>query len=453
MNLITPAEDEIIFTVSELNLNIKNYLESNYFNIWVSGEISNFSSPSSGHFYFVLKDNSQIRCAFFKKKQRFLNIKPFDGMQVLVRGTLSLYTERGDYQLIIDQLLLQGEGALKKQFELLKKKLEAQGLFDLKNKKPIPKNIKTLGIITSGTGAALQDVLSVLKRRWPLINILVYDSQVQGEQAPGQLIKSIIQANQDNCCECLLLTRGGGSLEDLWAFNDENLALAIFNSVLPIVSAVGHEIDFSISDYVADLRAATPSAAAELLSPDGEGMLREIKLKLARAEQLIFSKFNYSKQNLLNLNQRCRLPINQIDFLRSKINFLTQKLSPLVFNNLQNAKNSREKNFLKLRNLDPRIILLTQQEKLKNLNKNLEAEILKILNLKQRLFEHSFNSLDKLGPMNILRRGYAIAQDENNHVLTQASEDLLGQEIKIQLEKGILRCLVTASFNKDFTQN
>ncbi len=441
INLISPSEDEIIFTVSDLNLNIKNYLESNYSNIWISGEISNFSSPSSGHFYFVLKDHkAQMRCAFFKQKQKFLNIKPFDGMQVLIRGTLSLYPERGEYQLIVDQLLLQGEGALKKQFELLKKKLEAQGYFDLNNKKPIPKAIKTLGIITSGTGAALQDVLSVLKRRWPLMSILVYDAQVQGEQAPGQLIKAIYTANQDQLCECLLLTRGGGSLEDLWAFNDENLAMAIFNSNLPIVSAVGHEIDFSISDYVADLRAATPSAAAELLSPDGEGILREIQLKLARAEQAVFSKINLSKHNLSSLNQRCRGPIDHIDFLRSKINYLSQKLPNLISNYFKAAQNSREQNFLKLKNLDPRIILLTQQEKLKNLNKNLDAEVLKIFNLKQNQFLNLFNSLDKLGPMNILRRGYAIAQDEHHHVLTEASPDLIGQKIRIQLEKGVLVC-------------
>lgn len=445
MYALVPAEDEIIFTVSDLNLNIKNYLESNYFNIWISGEISNFSSPSSGHFYFVLKDGNsinpaQIRCAFFKQKQKFLNIKPFDGMQVLIRGTLSLYPERGEYQLIVDQLVLQGEGILKKQFELLKKKLEAQGYFDLKNKKPIPKNINTLGIITSGTGAALQDILSVLRRRWPLINIMVYDAQVQGEQAPGQLIKAIGQANQDNLCECVLLTRGGGSLEDLWAFNNESLATAIFNSKLPIVSAVGHEIDFSISDYVADLRAATPSAAAELLSPDGEGILREIQLKIARAEQAVCSRIHLSKQNLLNLNQRCRGPIDHINFLKSQLNYLSQKLSPLIFNQLKNVQNSREQNFLKLKNLDPRIILLTQQEKLKNLNKNLEAQVLKIFNLKQNQFLNFFNSLDKLGPMNILRRGYAIAQDKNQHVLTRASPDLIGQEIKIQLENGVLRC-------------
>jgi len=441
MNVISPSEDEIIFTVSDLNLNIKNYLESNYSNIWISGEISNFSSPSSGHFYFVLKDHkAQMRCAFFKQKQKFLNIKPFDGMQVLIRGTLSLYPERGEYQLIVDQLVLQGEGALKKQFELLKKKLEAQGYFDVKNKKPIPKNIKTLGIITSGTGAALQDVLSVLKRRWPLMNILVYDAQVQGEQAPGQLIKAITQANQDQLCECLLLTRGGGSLEDLWAFNDENLAMAIFNSNLPIVSAVGHEIDFSISDYVADLRAATPSAAAELLSPDGEYFIKNMRLKVAQISQLLNSKMNLLKQELAQLNQRCQGPLNQIHFFKSQNHYLTQRLDFLMQSYLKLLKNKQVQLNLKLKNQDPKNILLAQQEKLKNLNKNLEAGLNKNLMFKKNQFQNLLTSLDHLSPLTILKRGYAIAQDENRHVLNQALPELIDQKIRVQLSQGVLVC-------------
>ncbi len=443
MNVISPSEDEIIFTVSDLNLNIKNYLESNYSNIWISGEISNFSSPSSGHFYFVLKDHkAQMRCAFFKQKQKFLNIKPFDGMQVLIRGTLSLYPERGEYQLIVDQLVLQGEGALKKQFELLKKKLEAQGYFDVNNKKPIPKAIKTLGIITSGTGAALQDVLSVLKRRWPLMNILVYDAQVQGEQAPGQLIKAITQANQDQLCECLLLTRGGGSLEDLWAFNDENLAMAIFNSNLPIVSAVGHEIDFSISDYVADLRAATPSAAAELLSPDGEYFIKNMRLKVAQISQLLNSKMNLLKQELAQLNQRCQGPLNQIHFFKSQNHYLTQRLDFLMQSYLKLLKNKQVQLNLKLKNQDPKNILLAQQEKLKNLNKNLEAGLNKNLMFKKNQFQNLLTSLDHLSPLTILKRGYAIAQDENRHVLNQALPELIDQKIRVQLSQGVLVCEV-----------
>ena len=413
---------DLIFTVKELNNQIKNYLEQNFSNIWVTGEISNFSCPSSGHMYFTLKDSgAQIRCAFFKQKQWGLKLKPFDGMQVLVRGKLSLYSERGDYQLILDQVNLQGEGALQQEFELLKKKLSAQGYFDESTKKPIPKHIKTLGIITSATGAALQDILSVIQRRWPFLSIIIYDAQVQGAEAPAQLIKALNYANQDKTCDCLLLTRGGGSLEDLWAFNNENLCLAIFQSSIPIISAVGHEIDFTLSDFVADLRAATPSAAAELLTPDRQEIMRQIHNNISICRNLILNKiFNYY-QNHKNLYKK---------LLQSSLYALDKN------------KNHYQLLNFKLKHLDPAELIKKTQDSHQRLNTALYKIINTNLSNQKLKLENLIHKLELLGPINILKRGFSIAQTKTGHIITRAADVEINQEIDLHLSEGKITCTV-----------
>ena len=274
-------------TVSQLNRQAKTLLEQGLAQLWVEGEISNIARPASGHVYFTLKDKSaQIRAAFFRQRQRGPTISLKDGDQVLVYGRVSLYEARGDYQLIVEQIEPAGEGALKRQFEVLKKKLAAEGLFDEDRKQELPELPTRIGVITSPTGAAIRDIVSILGRRFPSIPLVIYPSAVQGDAAPQELITALATAIRRAECDVLILARGGGSLEDLWAFNDEQLARAIAESPIPIVSAVGHEVDFTIADFVADLRAPTPSGAAELVVPDREDWLRVVQSLAMRISRL-----------------------------------------------------------------------------------------------------------------------------------------------------------------------
>jgi exodeoxyribonuclease VII large subunit len=302
---------EPIYSVSQLNQEIRDFLENQIMPLWITGEISNFACPSSGHWYFTLKDaQASIRCALFKPKSRGIQTIPENGAQVLLHGRVSLYAPRGDYQFIADYFEAAGDGLLQKKFNLLKEKLLLEGLFEAAHKKPIPKWPKTIGVVTSPTGAAIHDILNILKRRFPLINIIVYPTAVQGASAAAEITRAIHTANQQKLCDVLIVGRGGGSLEDLWPFNEEIVARAIFNSQLPIVSAVGHEVDTTIADFVADLRAPTPSAAAELLSPDQaelsqtlEKIYARLKYLLTQTTQNITQQLDHYEQKLLRAIQ------------------------------------------------------------------------------------------------------------------------------------------------------
>lgn len=286
---------EPIYSVSQLNQEIRDFLENQVMPLWITGEISNFACPSSGHWYFTLKDaQASIRCALFKPKSRGITAIPENGAQVLLHGRVSLYTPRGDYQFIADYLEAAGDGLLQKKFNLLKEKLLQEGLFEAIHKKPLPKWPSTIGVVTSPTGAAIHDILHVLNRRFPMINIIIYPTSVQGASAAAEITQAIQTANKQNDCDVLIVGRGGGSLEDLWPFNEEIVARAIFNSELPIVSAVGHEVDTTIADFVADLRAPTPSAAAELLSPDQIELRQTLEKTYARLKNLL----NQTAQNI-----------------------------------------------------------------------------------------------------------------------------------------------------------
>lgn len=302
-----------IYTVSQFNQAIRSFLEENIAPLWINGEISNFACPSSGHWYFTLKDaTASVRCAFFKPRARGIKFTPENGMHVLLHARASLYEARGEYQLIVDDMEPVGDGLLQKKFEQLKEKLFREGLFDETQKKPLPIFPKTLGVITSPTGAAIHDILHVLQKRFPLLNIILYPTSVQGIQAAGEIVQAIQIANLRNECDVLILGRGGGSLEDLWSFNEEKVAQAIYNSHIPIISAVGHEVDFTISDFVADARAPTPSAAAAMATPDQtqlsqtlkhlyqrlcarhpEQILKENIQTVDKLEQNLYRSFNY----------------------------------------------------------------------------------------------------------------------------------------------------------------
>ncbi|MFA6037855.1 MAG: exodeoxyribonuclease VII large subunit, partial [Legionellales bacterium] len=316
-----------IHTVSSLNQSARLLLEEGLGTVWVEGEISNFVRASSGHIYFSLKDaNAQVKCAYFKGRKNQQN-NWAQGMQVLACARVSLYEPRGDYQLIVEYVEEAGLGALQKAFEVLKAKLQAEGLFASEHKKSLPAYPKCLGVITSPTGAAVKDILHVLERRYPILPVIIYPTLVQGTSAAAQITKAIKLANQQQRCDVLIVARGGGSLEDLWPFNEEIVAKAIFESKIPIISGVGHEIDFTIADFVADVRAPTPSAAAELASPDGEALLGYLEQMESRLTQRMLHRIAFIQQRLLGLTQRLRHPRERLQFFAQKLDEQSHRLA------------------------------------------------------------------------------------------------------------------------------
>ena len=307
--------DMMVFTVYEVSLHIRQVLETSLEPLYISGEISNFTHHSSGHMYFNLKDpNATLRCTFFKGANYSLKFKPEDGMQVICFGKITLYEKGGTYNLNVSSMQLSGQGDLARQFELLKQKLDAEGLFDSSHKKALPKYPERIGIVSSPTGAAIQDIMNILRRRFP-VKVFLYPAVVQGNEAPPQLIDGLQFFNTEMPVDLIIITRGGGSQEDLWAFNDEKLARAIFASRIPVISAVGHEIDFSISDFVADHRAPTPSAAAELAVPDKTELLAYLEV-LSKRIDLIFKRDLQRKAEVLRsaeLIHRSMHPQDKID--------------------------------------------------------------------------------------------------------------------------------------------
>ncbi len=411
-------EGELIFSVSELNNTSRQILESHFGQIYVGGEISNLSQPASGHQYFSLKDNrAQVRCAWFRGKQ--LQSAPLrDGMQVIVRATVGLYPDRGDYQLIVEQVIDAGHGLLMQQFEALKNKLAQQGLFSEAHKQSLPAWISSVGVITSDTGAALQDILTVLKRRFPAIAVIVYASQVQGEQASKQLMQAIAYANRHDVCGALILARGGGSLEDLWAFNDEALAQAIYNSQIPIVSAVGHEVDFTIADFVADKRAPTPSAAAELVSPDQSALQQTLRGFQVRLQQMVQQRLRHYQNQLEHLSKRLRHP-------RQILQDQAQRLDMVM---------------LRFNRLSPQLFC-QQKQQLDAVDKRLILIIKSQLVEKQQTLAGLAQILDALSPLATLSRGYAIVQKIDGSIVINASQVKPLESIDITLAQGKIHCI------------
>lgn len=401
-----------IFTVSKLNGLARSVLEKEIGQIWLSAEISNFVAASSGHWYFTLKDSrAQIKAAMFKGANRRVQQKPKEGNKVLVRANLSLYEARGDYQLIVEHLEPEGEGQLKQQFELLKVKLAAEGLFAQQYKQVLPETILRVGIITSATGAALHDMLTVMKRRNPAIQVVIYPTQVQGETASTQICKAIQVANNRSEVDVLLVGRGGGSLEDLWCFNLEDVARAIFASKLPIVSAVGHEIDVSMADFVADIRAPTPSAAAELVSRDQSELFNTVEYLQEKLHKLIANRLKeagYQQQVIVQKLQQ-QHPRNQLQQQFQNVDRLHTSLSNNFERRLHLAKNSSEQLVNRLHLLSPKHLLLEQQQKSQTLQTRLQQSVQQLLNGKQQKLAANAHLLNTVSPLGTLSRGYSIS--------------------------------------------
>ncbi len=445
MTITDISQTQEIYTVSRLNREVRFLLEGSFPSIWIEGEISNFAAPNSGHWYFSLKDAlAQVRCAMFRPQNRKLGFTPKDGTHVLVKARISLYEGRGEFQLLIEHLEEAGEGRLRQQFEALKKRLLEAGLFDSARKKPIPTLPKSLGVITSPTGAAIRDILSVLNRRFPCVPIIIYPTLVQGESAAPNIVKAIQTANRRNECDAIILARGGGSLEDLWPFNEEIVAHAIYRSTIPIVSGVGHEIDFTIADFVADLRAPTPSAAAELTTPDQQELLESINQDEKQLARLMKQKLqhlqqhlDWTKKHLQQQHPKRRLTeqAQQLDLNEAVLIRLQNKLITQHQSNLQilHAKLSRYTPTHRIREL--RHQLHIQQQNMQNF-------IAQSLQHHQKSLATLSGKLDALSPLATLKRGFAIATTANQKVLRKAKEICVGDKINVKLMEGELGCRV-----------
>jgi exodeoxyribonuclease VII large subunit len=391
-----PRERRVL-SPTQLNTLARELLEGTFAQVWIEGEISNFARPASGHLYFTLKDeNAQVRCAMFRMKASALRFAPRNGLKVLVRGRLTLYEARGEFQLVLEHMEEAGEGALRRAFEELKARLAAEGLFEPARKRPLPRFARHLGLVTSARGAAVRDVLTVLSRRWPLLWVDVLPVAVQGAAAAGEIRAMLERAAVSGRYDVILLTRGGGSLEDLWSFNDEALARAIAASAVPVVSAVGHEIDFSLSDFAADLRAATPSAAAELLVPD-------------RAE------------------------------LSAQLRQLRGRLDAAMQRRLGTLAQRSDRAGLRLEGLRPQLRLERARHRLAVLGQRLGAGMQRRLELRGQRVELLARTLASVSPLATLARGYAVLREhDSGRVLRRAADARPGQQLDAQLGEGRL---------------
>jgi exodeoxyribonuclease VII large subunit len=442
-------------TVSQLNRQARTLLESHFDFVWVEGEVSNFVVPGSGHWYFSLKDgNAQVRCAMFRNRNQRVKFTPENGDAIRLRCRVSLYEGRGEFQLIVEHMEHAGAGALQAAFEKLKAKLLAEGLFNPERKKPLPESVSQLGVITSPTGAAIHDILTVLRRRCPAIAVSILPVAVQGEGAAGEIAAAIENANRWHRegkvrLDALIVGRGGGSLEDLWAFNEEVVARAIAASELPVVSAVGHEVDFSIADMVADHRAPTPSAAAELLSPDQREWQQRLQQIEADLVRLIKRKLAAAANELEHLRKRLKHPGAQLREQAQRLDDLEQRLVLAQKNLLQRrrAELSLLESRLLARSPLPRLQQL--QRDTSQMQQRLEAAMQHKLQQAGERLAHLAQMLDSLSPLGTLQRGYAIVTDVDGRVLTDAAAVKAGDAVQARLARGRLDLTVDAISGDD----
>lgn len=429
-----------ILSVTQLNHAVSQLLGDYFMTVFVEGELSNLSQPSSGHLYFSLKDaNAQIRCALFRNQQLRLNFKPENGKQVIVKARVSLYEPRGDYQLIVESMELAGDGRLRQAFEDLKRKLSAEGLFDVAHKQTLPVLPQAIGVITSPTGAAIHDILTVLKRRFAAIPVIIYPVAVQGDQAKHEIARAITRANQRQDCDVLIVGRGGGSLEDLWAFNEEIVARAIFASKITIISAVGHETDVTIADFVADFRAATPSAAAELASPDQQQWLARFIQLEQRLQQQLQRKLNQHQQTLDWLSKRLAQQsiAQKLERNQQRLNSLKFRLIQAMQNKLQQQQSLLAVKTAKVWQHNPAVKIRNHQQRLAYLNHRLQSGMTKQLKQHQQRLATASQTLHAISPLATLSRGYTLTIEPHSGQIIRASTQVkLGDIVETRLAQG-----------------
>lgn len=430
-----------VFSVSSLNKQIRNSLESGFSTIWLKGEVSNFKPHSSGHHYFSLKDEkSQISAVMFKAFNQGLKFSPKDGLEVLVRGKITVYEPRGNYQIFCESMELVGQGDLHVQFEKLKSKLESEGLFDKTRKKPLPKWPRRIGIVTSPTGAAIRDMLHILFRRYRGAEVLLCPAIVQGSQAPAEIVAGIEAINRLNDVDVLIVGRGGGSIEDLWGFNDEKVARAIAKSRIPTISAVGHEIDFTIADFVADVRAPTPSAAAEIVVPNTEDIVKLISLKSRQLQNAVVKKISYEKQNLFGLQKSLVDPKVKLRTFVQKRDELVLRLEAAVRRQIDQEKANLLLCDEKLG--DPVRWIAPRRSAVDYIFEKLRTSFEHSAELKFNKIASLSSMLDSLSPLRVLDRGYTVVKGSKGYIKSVKS---LGtsQDIEIQFFDGFAKAQVT----------
>jgi len=476
-----------VYAVSRLVREAKGVLEGSFPLIWVEGEISNLAMPGSGHIYFTLKDEAaQVRCAMFRTRNRQLRFTPKNGMQVLLRVRVTLYEGRGEFQLVVEHMEEAGSGALQRAYEALRHRLGEEGLFDQAHKRALPTLPTRIGIISSPTGAAVHDILAVLKRRFPAVNIILYPVSVQGKEAAQQIIDALIIAEQRQECDVLILSRGGGSIEDLWSFNDEQLARTIFASTLPIISAVGHEVDFTIADFIADVRAPTPSAAAEIAVPNGMELLATIQNHCRRLNLLITHKLQGEQNKVNYLQQRLPQPQLVISQHMQTVDRLEQQLSRAFLQNINHKRqrldywsvrlkhpqaaielkqhhlkelyNRLQQQFKqsvaqrqgefqsleqRLKALSPIQYIEGQQNRLNQHKKLLDIAIQQRLQQAKAILSSQMRTLSAVSPLRTLERGYSITINESTgDVVSDTNSVERGDHINVRLQQGHLKCEV-----------
>ena len=444
-----------IYTVSQLNRKARLLLESALPNLWVAGEISNLAQPGSGHIYFSLKDSgAQVQCAMFKAANSRLGFQPKNGDQVLLQGRISIYEPRGSYQLIVAKMEEAGEGLLRRKFEELKARLNAEGLFDEALKKPLPALPNRIGIVTSPTGAAIRDILHVLTRRYPLAGVIIYPTRVQGEAARDEIVRAIELAAERNECDVLIVSRGGGSLEDLWCFNEEVVARAIHACPLPVVSGVGHEVDFTIADLVADVRAPTPSGAAELITPDSSELIRRLQAldrRFTLAIQHHWSACQRFHAQLLARLQRSH-PGAVLRQLQQRTDELTRQLGTAIRTGLLNRRIHLQELRQHLHSATPAERIAINTHTLQKLEIQLGNATRRRLQEARSRFSIATGQLNAVSPLGTLERGYAIVQDgDTGKVLRDTVGIMVGDRIQARLAKGQIDAVVKTVSTKTST--
>jgi len=431
-------------SVSELNRQAKSLLEHSFMSLRVTGEISNMVRASSGHWYFTLKDErAQVRCAMFRGRNAQVRFRPQEGSQVLCTAKVSLYEGRGDFQLIVDAMQEDGQGQLQQAFDQLKARLQAEGLFAQERKRPIPTHPRTVGVVTSATGAALHDILTAFERRYPGLQVNLYPTLVQGAEAADQIVAAIALANRHAQADVLIVGRGGGSLEDLWPFNEERVARAIIASDIPVVSAVGHEVDFSISDMVADLRAPTPTAAAELLSPDQ----RQIQQRLTQLQQGLQRRFDWQlkrqRERLAALRRQMRHPGDRIREQQQRCDDLEMRLQRAIQRRFELRRQRLAAASARLELQNPVRLLGKQRERLSDLHARLATRIDALIERRRLQLGQKVGRLNATSPLATLERGYSLTQTDSGELVLDARQLRTGSAVRVRLQSGAFSAEVT----------
>ncbi len=439
-----------IYSVSRLNREVRSMLETGLPLIWLEGEISNLAKPGSGHLYFSLKDEAaQVRCAMFRNRNYLLGFTPKNGMQILVRARISLYEPRGEFQIVVDHMEAAGDGALRRAFDQLKQRLNAEGLFDSERKRALPAVPACVGVITSPTGAAIHDILTTLNRRYPNLQVIIYPTAVQGKMAAGQIVSALQLAERRHECDVLILARGGGSLEDLWPFNEEVVAHAIAACTLPIVSGVGHDIDFTIADFVADRRAATPTAAAELVSPDQSSLQQHLEQWMNRLHRRIQTVMQHRRQQLTSMERRLQHPGRRLQYIAQRLDEYDLRLQRAVKQKLRHEKTHMNTLNRRLWHNTPTRQIHASRQHLLTFRQRLTSNMRHQQTHQRQQLESAMRALHAVSPLATLDRGYAIISDKENKIVLEAKTLRRGEKIDARLKQGRIECIVEKTYENN----